>query len=957
MNDVALLARERHYVWIRNRRLHAWSPPKNCAGYIEFVGGDRIVGSIVGARASRETDGEHTPAHLLVKPATQLRLSSSDQTSDFLRIRPERIRKVVFRSASNQCFQGGSLFYLSGRRVGFVSLLWRRDSVVLLLTSGTRTVKLSDIAEIHLPRVDPWRAYYSELAVLSPDCRSRIVRIETADGLIATTSEMRFDAVPFASEAHRRQMIEHRKRIDASVSRAAAEHRTAETKLRDAHDDYDRRSAALKEEIKRTRDAYEKAKSTIRKRVDKDRKSDSARLAEKRNKLDGGYRSALAALEKRVARLREKQRNELLKQFHIRQDQQRKRREQSLARTAERYRQQRQREFQQALKTETHKHNLQEANLLKRSNQLRTVLEEETRRCEQHATYLEQIKLQQASSPGPDGSPETWCHMVQPVWSLDAIWTRFDRIRMRSSLPPTHVPLSRIPPSAAVSPLLLPWRLNRNSASQALCSGGRQYSWGFGVHAYSELCFMLPPEARAFRTRLGLDSTVGKGGCVRARVFAGSLDSKPLYRSPLILGSEKTVDTGVVAIRPGPHRSLRLILQVDPVNRNAPPGADPLNVRDKFDWLDPRIELDQAGVHAAVRRQLLKETFAWNDWDISFDKEGRYIWSSFYDKTVGRGRGGFLPLISAENRPLVLSRTLTIGTEDNWLVVGASSLRKGVLGVQTVKVRVDGKEISPESTPSRQQWRDRDPPAMFALNRYKGEKVTIELTQTPDGNPVFWKVARVVEDPPAAYRLASILKNAGKGGRQVPRGLGWAIRSEGGGKVRGLALLNVHEFGGVVNFEAYGHDKISPDELSNVLIGGDWTGDDETLITNVSKLEGLGTLFVTGDSKASIGAIDKIQTAMPGLNIVRFDRTPSPVSAPCFITMHNRTGKDVNVLWIGYQGRLRHPRTVRPDERRKQRTHVGGRYEAYLDGKLVSRYVAVPDQVWAITADGMKGGR
>ena len=956
LGNTALLDARRPLLWLRDRTLGPWSPPEHCTGYIEFFGGDRIVGSIVGAQARREYDGVHTPAHLLVKPATELHVPSQHQLPPYLRIRSEHIRRVVFRPPSRRRFQGGNLFYVDGRRVGFVSLSWRQESVVLLLSSGTRTVKLLDIAEIHVPTINPWQGYYRELAVLSPACRSRLVRIETTAGLIATASDMRFDAIPFPSAAHKQQAVERLKQLDALLARVAGEHKAAEQKLRTAHGDYAKQSTALKEETKRSQEAFQKAKGEIQQRVDKDRKSDAAGLAKKREKLDRDFRSAMSAMENRLAKQTPKQREEMLKAFRQRQDQLHKQQEKLLDNEAQRYQQQRQREFDQAIRREEQKYKTQEYSRRNKPNQLKSKLDEETRRCEQHSRYFEQVKAQRASAPGKDGNVDTWYHMVQPVWSLDSLWAPFRSIYMRCSLPPAHVPLSRIHPSAAVSPSLLPWHVNRNSAALPLSSGRRQYSWGFAVHAYSELSFVLPHAARAFRTRLGLDSMVDKGGCVRARVFAGSTRSKPLYESPLLIGSEKTVDTGSIALRPDPDGSLRLILQVDPVNRNSPPGADPLNVRDKLDWLDPQIELDFQTLQAAVRRQVVEETFAWKGWTLRFDKGGLYTWSSFYDKTAGRHRGSFLPMVRAERKPLTLSRTLTVGAKDNWLVVNTAGLSDGVLGPRAVSFRVDRKETPPEKIPQKQEWQEQDPPQVFSLSPYRGKKVTLELTQAADGKPVHWKTAKIAEAPPAAYRLSRMLKLAGKGDLQIPRGLGWALRSGGIDERGKLALLDIHQLRGVVNFGMSGLPGMAPDELNNLLIGADWTGGDKAFVTKLGKLSGLKTLFLAGDAGISPAAVEKLQAQMPRLTIVRFERTPSPISAPCFMTMHNRTGRDVVVFWIGYTGKLSHSRTIKPNEQRKQRTHVGGRYEAYLDGKLISRCVVVPDHVWEIKQEKPRPG-
>jgi len=308
-------------------------------------------------------------------------------------------------------------------------------------------------------------------------------------------------------------------------------------------------------------------------------------------------------------------------------------------------------------------------------------------------------------------------------------------------------------------------------------------------------------------------------------------------------------------------------------------------------------------------------------------------------------------MVRAEGKPLTLSRTMTVGPNDNWLVVNTAGLNDGVLNSKVVRCRVNRVEMSPETIPRRWEWQGRDPPRIFSLNSYRGKKVTLEVTQAADGKPVYWKAAGIAEIPPAAYRLSRILKLAGKDNLQVPRGLGWALSSAGVDEQGKLALFDIHRLGGVVNFAVDDEDKLAPDELSNVLIGLAWTGSDKAFIASFGKLSSLKTLLLTGDARVSPDAVNKLQTAMPRLTIVRLDRTPSPVNAKCYVMMHNCTKRNVTVLWVNFRGKLVHPRTIGPGKLRTQQSRVGARYEAYLDGKLISKYAVISNDVWRIRSE------
>jgi len=153
---------------MRDSTLQPWRPTDQRNGYIEFVGGDRIVGRIVGGQAKAYSDSMYVPAHLVVRPASPKRLFTHGDSVEYVRILPDSIRRVVFRSGFRYRFQPGTVFYPDGRRVGFLGIRWREGSVLLLLKDGTRTVPLSDIAEIHMLQADFWQAYYRGVGGAQP---------------------------------------------------------------------------------------------------------------------------------------------------------------------------------------------------------------------------------------------------------------------------------------------------------------------------------------------------------------------------------------------------------------------------------------------------------------------------------------------------------------------------------------------------------------------------------------------------------------------------------------------------------------------------------------------------------------------------------------------------------------------------------------------------------------------
>ncbi len=64
--------------------------------------------------------------------------------------------------------------------------------VRLLLESGTVDIPFAQLAELHLAARDAWTCYFEQLALLTPGCVSRLLRVETIEGLTATASLERF---------------------------------------------------------------------------------------------------------------------------------------------------------------------------------------------------------------------------------------------------------------------------------------------------------------------------------------------------------------------------------------------------------------------------------------------------------------------------------------------------------------------------------------------------------------------------------------------------------------------------------------------------------------------------------------------------------------------------------------------------------------------------------------------
>ena len=962
LDNTALLDAKRPLRWLRDRKLRPWRPGEYCPGYIEFVGGDRLVGRIVGAGAG---NGLYVPEHLVVKPVAPLHqpIKGSPQ---YVRILPGRIGRVVFGRASRRRLQPGTLYYRNGRQLGFVHLRWKEESVVLLLKDGTSEVKTSEIAEVHLPRIDPWQAYYRELAALSPACRLRLVRIETTGGLIATGSALRFGALAYGAFERRQAVAARLKQLGEQLASIAGKRKANQLKLDRARAKYHGQLAESEKQEKAARQAYQKAAGDMRSRIDGLRKADSAELAKRRDRLTRDLRAAEQEMQEWLDKAPVEKHDKIIETFDVRQAQLRKSREKSLEDERlklEAREKQRQKELEQFISAGAQKLQRQAKELQDKAAEAKRLFEAETVRWKKFLAGLESARSHYAAVRG--GTSETWSHIIQPVWSLDPLWTPFRSIRMRWSFAPEQVPLCRVPPASTVSPPFLPRFINRSSTGRPLRSGADEYAWGFAVHAYSELRFSLPKFATAFRGRIGLDNVVGSGGCARARVYVGSTRGKPAYESPLLIGSKKTVDTGRVELEFPPGGARLLVLQADPADRGVPSGADPLNIRDKLDWLDPRIELDISALQEQVRRWVGPALAASPGWAVRLDRRGVYTWTSRLDKTDKLGGRRFWTMLQAGAQPLNLRREMKIGPADKWLAVHLGSPGSDAPRADTVTLRVVGRRVKPRTVPIRQEWQEQPAPLAFALQEYKGKRVTLELTQPAGGKPLHWQAVRISPVFPPAYRLAKIMTDVGKKDMKVSYELGLALQSVRIPKGEKLAALEITERGGKVNFKTHANDEIDPDTLNNVMIGQDWKGGDKAFLkisAILKKMNSLKRLLVTGRSGVSAEAVAKFRAAMPELEVAHVaERIPSVAHhfGDCTVTWRNHTGKLVLVLYILPTRKLQGSRWLEPGQVLVREARVGYSYEAhYGDRKApwnaythsvpLSSFIVKPNAVWDI---------
>lgn len=359
-------------------------------------------------------------------------------------------------------------------------------------------------------------------------------------------------------------------------------------------------------------------------------------------------------------------------------------------------------------------------------------------------TSLERFE---ARSNGQERDPKNWLHLVQPAWSLDGLYLVHYQIRQRTFFSAHEVPLTAIPATRSVhrGALTTAWkhaRWGQGVHGGALAVEDNPFGWGIGVHAHHELEFDLPAAARTFRTRFALDASAGNGGCVQAVIYNGSTESEPLYESRPLIGSHAVIDTGRMALAPTIQDHARLVLVADAMLEDAPAGADPLDVRDAFNWLEPIVELNPDEAFRAISSRWQRAVGELGGWlpALEFD-DGWHI-----DHALYFSQHTFRSVVRIEGNHWSIRRRMTITDQAPRLVFRATHPDRRI-NPGRVRVIVGGEKLldqqlvvsdNPGSVP----------PLSVLLAEHVGREIDIEIQfENPAiGGQVDWRGATLVAE-------------------------------------------------------------------------------------------------------------------------------------------------------------------------------------------------------------------
>ena len=332
---------------------------------------------------------------------------------------------------------------------------------------------------------------------------------------------------------------------------------------------------------------------------------------------------------------------------------------------------------------------------------------------------------------------------IQPSWAFTGIrFSTKNDVVGRSLRNINETYLSMMPSTTlaqkSYTGFLWPWQKDRDVRGQELQTGQLRASNGFGTHAYSEIKVALPPGANTLDTWVGLTESVGSGGCVECSIYGDEIKGHPIWQSTHLRGDD--APKRITSLDVSQHQ--HLILVTDYGHEKRPPGADPLDIRDEVNWLQPIITGDVSTMES-VFQHYARITNALPQWEGGQDllKRGKFTAPSAMTWWSHWGHALYLD-VAEEVR---LKHTVQVGPTNSWLQILATRGRPGK-GGHVISVHVNGKLHEPRGWMAEvekqwiRQWENLHTdkrgsghlnPMDWDLGRFTGQEVDVEIVITP----------------------------------------------------------------------------------------------------------------------------------------------------------------------------------------------------------------------------------
>jgi hypothetical protein len=283
-------------------------------------------------------------------------------------------------------------------------------------------------------------------------------------------------------------------------------------------------------------------------------------------------------------------------------------------------------------------------------------------------------------------------HLVQPVWSYDTIAVPLDHMASCSFRAADEIPLSLLPADTlaerSFSGFVWPWRKNESVRRASLAAGAAISDLGLGTHSYSEIAFRLPPAARRIFARVGIDRNMATGGCAVCKIFRNEVSGNPAWQSGFLTSGEEPAQLEINDLQ----NAQRLVLVTDYGHQGRPNGADPLDIRDEVNWLDPLVQIDRNALPPSSR-DLPDWVPQIAGWQISDEHRARIRVVPYWHPQELRWIMAMTPQVSgkllADDTLFAFTTKMKVSPANAWIDVAAAKDNRGTNG-HRVSVQVNG---------------------------------------------------------------------------------------------------------------------------------------------------------------------------------------------------------------------------------------------------------------------------
>lgn len=328
-------------------------------------------------------------------------------------------------------------------------------------------------------------------------------------------------------------------------------------------------------------------------------------------------------------------------------------------------------------------------------------------------------------------TPVMDCLAIRPAWALETLYVNPAAVVSLSYRRPDEVPLSSLPAEVVEQRSVLHrwnWRRNANVRGERLQSGTLWSDLGVGLHSATAVAFALPPGAKEFTTWVGLDAAVGAEGCVVCRVYRDGLEGDKLWESGFLRGGDEPIRVGPLNL----NGAARLVLAVDFGHDGRPAGADPWDMRDEVDWIEPMVAVDRAQLPRPER-----EPERWipqlAGWEAPRADPPRFALRPFWDDWRKQWTFALRTDELERDSPLELTRRMQVDLTNAVLPVAAANDNRGRTR-HAIYVKVNGEKLN--STPkgvleTKVSRKNEAASREWSLGEFQGRQVEVAVVIEP----------------------------------------------------------------------------------------------------------------------------------------------------------------------------------------------------------------------------------